>query len=141
MVAGDKLTMLELVVQGHHILGLASLAHPNGQADAAVLVDHVQDLESAAIGCDVELDVQLCRKQIKLMPLGAAEEDLDPLVVTERENVPVVALPVEGVSEGGVDANQKALWVALRALAYCRALKPPGTLRRARMSSRCAPGH
>jgi hypothetical protein len=55
---GDELTLLDLVVQGHHIHGLAAPAHPIGQAEAAVLIDHVEELESAAIGCDVLLELQ-----------------------------------------------------------------------------------
>jgi hypothetical protein len=41
----------------HNILGLAAPAHPDRQAEAAVLVDHIQELESAAISCGVELEV------------------------------------------------------------------------------------
>ncbi len=41
----------------HHVFGLAAPAHPNGQAEAAVLVDHVEKLEPAAIGGGVELEV------------------------------------------------------------------------------------
>ena len=33
--------------------GFESPAHQDRQAEAAVLVDHVQELESAAIGCSI----------------------------------------------------------------------------------------
>ena len=42
---------------GHDVFGLAAPAHPNGQAKAAVLVDHVQELEPPAIGGGIELKV------------------------------------------------------------------------------------
>ena len=41
----------------YHVLGLAAPAQPDRQAEAAVLVDHVQEPESAAIGGDVELEI------------------------------------------------------------------------------------
>jgi hypothetical protein len=47
----------ELLQHGHHVLGFAASAHPDGQAEAAVLVDHVQELDSAAISGGVELEV------------------------------------------------------------------------------------
>jgi hypothetical protein len=47
----------EILQHCHHILGLASPAHAGCQAEAAVLVDHVQELESAAIRRGVELEV------------------------------------------------------------------------------------
>jgi len=34
----------ELLQHGHHVLGLASPAHPDGQAQATVFVDHDQEL-------------------------------------------------------------------------------------------------
>ena len=40
----------ELLQHRHHIFGLAAPAHPDRQAQAAVLVDHVQKFESAAVG-------------------------------------------------------------------------------------------
>ncbi len=44
----------ELLQHRHHILGLAAPPHPDGQAEAAVRVDHVQELEPAAVsGGDV----------------------------------------------------------------------------------------
>jgi len=39
------------------ILGLAAPAHPDGQTEAAGLVDHVQELEPAAVGPGIELEV------------------------------------------------------------------------------------
>jgi len=47
----------ELLQHRHHVLGLAAPAHPDGQAQAAVLVDHVQELEPAAVSGGVELEV------------------------------------------------------------------------------------
>jgi hypothetical protein len=36
----------ELLQHRHHILGLATFVHPDGQAEAAVLVDHVPRLRA-----------------------------------------------------------------------------------------------
>jgi hypothetical protein len=47
----------ELLQDRHHILGLAASAHRNGQAEATILVDHVQELESAAVGRGIELEI------------------------------------------------------------------------------------
>jgi hypothetical protein len=47
----------ELLQHRHHILGLAAPAHPDRQAETAVLVDHIQELESAAISGGVELEI------------------------------------------------------------------------------------
>jgi hypothetical protein len=33
----------------HHVLGLAPPSYPDGQAEAAVLVDHVEQLEEARV--------------------------------------------------------------------------------------------
>ncbi len=41
----------------HHILGLAAPADPDRQAEAAALVDHVQELEAAPISGGMELEV------------------------------------------------------------------------------------
>ena len=35
----------QLFLHGHHVLGLAASSHPDGQAETAVLIDHVQVLE------------------------------------------------------------------------------------------------
>ena len=40
-----------------HILEIATLAHPDGEAEAAVFVDHVKKLGSTPIGGSVELEV------------------------------------------------------------------------------------
>jgi hypothetical protein len=40
-----------------HILGFAAPPNPDRQAEAALLVDHVQELESAAISSGTELEV------------------------------------------------------------------------------------
>ena len=47
----------ELFQHGHHVLGLTAPAHPDGEAEAAVHVDHVQELEPPAIGGGIELEV------------------------------------------------------------------------------------
>ncbi len=47
----------ELLQHGHHVLGLATPSHPDGQAEAAVLVAHVQELEPPPVGSGVELEV------------------------------------------------------------------------------------
>lgn len=47
----------ELLKHRHHILALAAPPDPDGQAEAAVLVDHVEELEPAAIGGGVELEI------------------------------------------------------------------------------------
>ncbi len=59
VVAGDErwgwVEAGELFQHRHHVFGLAATAHPDGQAEAAVLVDHVQELESAAVSRGIEL--------------------------------------------------------------------------------------
>ncbi len=45
------------LLQHRHILGLAAPAHPDGQAQATVLVDHVEELEPPAIGRGIELEI------------------------------------------------------------------------------------
>ena len=47
----------ELLQHRHDVFGLAAPAHPDGQAETAVLVDHVEELEPPAIGRGVELEV------------------------------------------------------------------------------------
>lgn len=47
----------ELLQHCHDVLGLAPPVHSNGQAEVAVLVDHVQKLKPAAIGGGIELEV------------------------------------------------------------------------------------
>jgi hypothetical protein len=47
----------ELLQHGHHVPGHAPPAHPDRQAEEAVLVDHVQEFEPSAIGGSVELDI------------------------------------------------------------------------------------
>jgi hypothetical protein len=47
----------ELVQHRHHVFGLAAPAHPDGQAEAAVLVDHVEELQPSPIGGGIELEV------------------------------------------------------------------------------------
>lgn len=47
----------ELLKHRHHVLDLAAPAHPDGQAQAAGLVDHVEELQSPPIGGGVELEV------------------------------------------------------------------------------------
>jgi hypothetical protein len=47
----------EFIQHSHHVLCLAAPGHPDLQAEAAVLVDHVQELEPAPIGGGVELKV------------------------------------------------------------------------------------
>ncbi len=42
---------------GHHVLGLATPTHSDRQAEAAVLVDHVEEFEPPAIDGGVELEV------------------------------------------------------------------------------------
>ncbi len=47
----------ELFQHRNDVSGLASPAHPEGQAETAVLVDHVEELEPAAVSGGVELEV------------------------------------------------------------------------------------
>ena len=47
----------EVLQQRHHVIGLAAPTHSDGQAKAAALVDHLQELEPAAISRGVELEV------------------------------------------------------------------------------------
>ena len=47
----------ELLQHCHHVLRLAAPPHPDGQAEAAVLLDHVEELEPAAVSGGVELEV------------------------------------------------------------------------------------
>lgn len=46
----------ELLQHRHHVLGFAPPAHPDRQAESALLVNHLQELESAAIGSAFELE-------------------------------------------------------------------------------------
>jgi len=58
----------------HHILGLATPTNPDGQAETAVLIDHVQEFESATVGRGVELEVHgphLVRMLGVMTPHGA----------------------------------------------------------------------
>ena len=48
MSIGTGVDARALLKHRHHILGLAAPAHPDGQAEAAVRVDHVQEVASAA---------------------------------------------------------------------------------------------
>ena len=47
----------QLFQHRHYVFGLATLPHPDGQAEAAVLVDHVQELEPPLVVSAVELEV------------------------------------------------------------------------------------
>lgn len=47
----------ELLQHHHHIPGQAAPAEPNGQTETAVLIDHIRNLEPAAIGCCDDLEV------------------------------------------------------------------------------------
>jgi len=47
----------ELLHHSHHVLGFAAPAHPDRKAEATVLVDHVQELESAAVSRGIELEI------------------------------------------------------------------------------------
>jgi len=62
----------QLFQHGHDVLGLASPADPDGQAEPAVLSDHVEELEPPAIGVGVELEVQLLRRSPRAMPKPGA---------------------------------------------------------------------
>ena len=47
----------ELLQHRHQALGFTAPPHPNGQAEAAVLVDHVHELEPPPIGGGVEMEI------------------------------------------------------------------------------------
>ena len=47
----------ELLQHCHHVFGLAAPADTDRQAQAAVLVDHVEELEPAAVSGGVELEI------------------------------------------------------------------------------------
>ncbi len=47
----------KLLKNRHHGVGLTEPAHPDGQADAAVLVDHVEVLQPPHNGGGIELEV------------------------------------------------------------------------------------
>ena len=47
----------ELIQHCYHVFGLAAPAHPDGQAETSVLVDHIEELEPPTIGRGVELEV------------------------------------------------------------------------------------
>jgi len=47
----------QLLQHGHYVLGLAASAHPDGQAEPAVLVDHVQQLEQPPLYGGVQLEI------------------------------------------------------------------------------------
>ena len=47
----------QLFQHGHDVLGLAAPSHPDRQAEAAVLVDHVQEFESATVSRGIELEI------------------------------------------------------------------------------------
>ena len=47
----------ELLQHRHYVFDLAAPAHPDGQAETTVLVDHVEELEPPADGRGVELEV------------------------------------------------------------------------------------
>lgn len=47
-----------ILQQRHLILGHAAPKYPNIQAEAAVLVDHIQEVESATISGGSELEVR-----------------------------------------------------------------------------------
>jgi hypothetical protein len=42
----------------HHVLGLAAPAHPDGQTEAAVFIDHVEELERPPISAGFGLKVR-----------------------------------------------------------------------------------
>jgi hypothetical protein len=48
----------QLLKHCHYVFGLAVLSYPDGQAEAAVLVDHVQELEAVHISSGIELEVR-----------------------------------------------------------------------------------
>ncbi len=41
---------------GHYVRGLAAPSDSDGQPETAVLIDHVQEFESAAVGRGIELE-------------------------------------------------------------------------------------
>jgi hypothetical protein len=47
----------QLFQHRHHVLGLAAPAHSDGQAEAAVFIDHVEELEPPAVSGGVEPEV------------------------------------------------------------------------------------
>jgi len=47
----------EFVQHSHHVLGLKAPSQPDGGAEAAVLVDHAQELEPPTNGGGIELEV------------------------------------------------------------------------------------
>ncbi len=48
-----RVQAVELFQYRHHVIGLAASAHPDSCAEAAALIDHVEELQSAAIGCGI----------------------------------------------------------------------------------------
>jgi len=61
VVAADErrlwIEACELLQQGQHILGLATPSYPDGQAQTAVIIDHVQELQPPTIHSGIELEV------------------------------------------------------------------------------------
>ncbi len=61
VVAADKrrcrIEAGQIVQYRYHVLGLAAPTHTNGQAEAAVPVDLVEELEPPSVGGRVELDI------------------------------------------------------------------------------------
>ena len=47
----------QLFQHGHYVLGLAAPADSDGQTETAVLINHVQEFESAAVGRGIELEI------------------------------------------------------------------------------------
>ena len=59
----------EILQHRHHILGLAASSDADRQAQMAVLVDHVQELQPPAIGGGVELEIHRPHRVGMLNPL------------------------------------------------------------------------
>lgn len=55
-VSRRRIEAHEFLQYGHHVLGLAAPAHPDIQTEAAVLVDHVHELQPTPIGGGVKLE-------------------------------------------------------------------------------------
>jgi len=71
----------ELLQHRHDVFGLAAPAHPDGEAETAVLVDQIEELEPPAIGGGVELEVPLLRRSPRATPrtgAGAQPGDVAP---------------------------------------------------------------
>jgi len=72
----------------HDAFELAAPAHPDGQAETAVLVDHVVELEPPAVGRGVKLEVQLLRRSPRATPRPGAGAMPGDLARSRKPGVP-----------------------------------------------------